>query len=49
MAGNVAEWVADIYSSDYYSTLSFGEVLDPIGPSEQFYRFSGGYSHFCYF
>jgi formylglycine-generating enzyme required for sulfatase activity len=37
MAGSVLEWVADWYSSNYYSTLQNG-VSNPIGPLSGNYR-----------
>jgi formylglycine-generating enzyme required for sulfatase activity len=37
MAGNVQEWVADWYGSDYYSTLGVN-AQDPLGPASGKYR-----------
>ena len=32
MAGNVWEWVADIYDADYYASLTL-PVANPLGPT----------------
>jgi sulfatase modifying factor 1 len=36
IAGNVWEWVADWYRSDYYATLDHGVARNPIGPGDSF-------------
>jgi formylglycine-generating enzyme required for sulfatase activity len=42
MSGNVAEWVADYYASDFYAT---SPSVNPIGPplGNGFRVFRGGY------
>jgi len=37
MAGNISEWVADWYQSDYYSTL-LENVINPLGPESGIVR-----------
>ena len=37
MAGNTWEWVADIYDSNYYNTLSI-PVINPLGPTSGDFR-----------
>ncbi|HEX3935303.1 MAG TPA: formylglycine-generating enzyme family protein, partial [Puia sp.] len=36
MAGNVWEWCADYYRSDYYRSLGAGPVVNPRGPSSSY-------------
>jgi serine/threonine-protein kinase len=41
MAGNVSEWVADWYQSDYYATLD-NNIVDPQGPNSGVARVTRG-------
>jgi formylglycine-generating enzyme required for sulfatase activity len=38
MAGNVSEWVADLYQSDYYSSYPDGWPTNPTGPTSGTFR-----------
>ena len=43
MAGNVWEWVADIYDADYYASLTL-PIANPLGPTSGLYHVVKGSS-----